>query len=184
VILGFNVSEDEEVKEMDKTGAKIIIDEVIYKLIEGLLEFQGEKRDEIKRDKLMGLAVICKLKVLPQHVFRNSHPAIFGVAVEAGKLKPGVNLIDSNGQEIAKVKAIQSEGKNVEKAEKGEEVAVSLPGITFDRQLEDVEYLYSNLSEKQFRDFKKNKELLTRDEVQALQKIAEIKRKVKVTWGV
>ncbi len=41
-----------------------------------------------------------------------------------------------------------------------------------------------NMSEKQFRDFKKNKELLTQDEIKTLQEIAQIKRKEKVTWGV
>jgi len=61
---------------------------------------------------------------------------------------------------------------------------MSLPGINFERQLTDTKNLYSDLSEKQFRHFKDNKDLLTQEEIQTLQKIAEIKRKKKVTWGV
>ena len=64
------------------------------------------------------------------------------------------------------------------------QIAISLPGVVFDRQLAETNYLYSEISEHQFKEFKKNKDLLTHDEVQILQKIAEIKRKEKVTWGV
>ncbi len=184
VILGFNTGEDEEVKEMEKSEIKIIKHEVIYKLIEDILEFQKQKRNEIEREKIMALAVICKLKILHQYVFHNSNPAVFGVKVEAGKLKPGTRLIDRGGKEIAKLKVIQDQGKKIEQAEQGQEVAISLPGITFDRQLQDTNELYSNLSANQFQEFKKNKELLTQDEVQILQKIAQIKRKENPTWGV
>ncbi len=184
VILGFNTDIDEEVKELGTSKIKIITEEVIYKLIENLIEFQKQKQNEIKREKIMGLATICKLKILPQYVFRNSHPAIFGILIEAGKLKPKTQLIDSNGKSIAKVKAIQDKNQTIEQAEQGMEIAISLPGITFDRQLTDTTHLYSDISEHQYREFKKNKELLTQDEIQTLQKIAEIKRKEKVTWGV
>ncbi len=185
VILGFNIEIDEEIKEMAKEEKiKIITNEVIYRLIENLIKFQDEKRNEIKRQKIMALATICKLKILSQYIFRNSHPAVFGVAVEAGKLKPNTQLIDKQGKEIAKVKDVQENQNKIEQAEQGKEVAISLPGITFDRQLSDTDYLYSNITESQYREFKKNKELLTQDEIQTLQKIADIKRKTKVTWGV
>ena len=61
---------------------------------------------------------------------------------------------------------------------------MSLPGTTFDRQLVDTRELYSDISENQFKQFKDNKDLLTQDEIQTLQKIAQIKRKKKATWGV
>jgi len=184
IILGFNTEEDDEAIAMDKSKIKIIAHEVVYKIIEEVSLYQKEKRNEIERKKLMGLATICKLKILNQYVFRNSNPAVFGVDVEAGRLKSGTLLINEQGEEIAKVKDIQEEKNKVKKAEKGMQVAISLPGTTFDRQLEGENYLYSNLSQHQFREFKKNKELLRQDEIQLLQKIAEIKRKENVTWGV
>lgn len=185
IILGFNVGEDEEAAELNKKSkVKILKDDVIYKLIENLQEWREEKENEIKRQKLMKLAAICKLKILPQYVFRNSHPAIFGVLVEGGTLKQGIALLNENGEEVAKIKAVQSEGKTVEKAGKGEEVAISLPGITFDRQLKDTKILYSKITESQFREFKSNKFLLSQEEIKVLQEIAQIKRKEKATWGV
>jgi translation initiation factor 5B len=186
IILGFNTEEDEEVKEMvkEKKDIKILTNEVIYRLIEDLLKFQEEKNNEIKREKLMKLATVCKLKILHNFVFRNSNPAVFGVKIEAGKLKSRTPLITENGEKIAKVKAIQEQNQSIEEAEQGKEIAISLPGIMFDRKLGNEEYLYSDLSENQYRQFKENKNLLSQDEIQTLQKIAQIKRKQKVTWGV
>ena len=132
----------------------------------------------------MQLASICKLKILHNYVFHNSNPAVFGVKVEAGKLKSGTNLINSDGKDIAEVKKIESEGKGVDEATEGMEVAVSLPGTNYERQLANENYLYSGLSAGQFREFKKNKELLSKGEIEVLQKIAQIKRKEDSTWGV
>lgn len=184
IILGFNTEEDEEAKEILNKKIKILKDEVIYKLIENLQKFQEEKRREIEREKLMSLAVICKLKILPQYVFHNSNPAIFGVLVEAGTAKQGIQLIDEKGEEIGKIKVVQSEGKTIEEAKTGQEVAISIPGIAFDRRLKEIEYLCSDIGEKQFRDFKDNKSLLSAEEISVLQKIAQIKRAKKPTWGV
>jgi len=184
VIIGFNTEKDEEAKEMKISEIKILTNEVIYRLIEDLKKYQEEKENEIKREKLTQLAVLCKLKILHQYVFRNSNPAVFGVRVEAGKLRHGIQLINSDGKEIAKVKDVQENQNKIEQATQGMEVAISLPGTMFDRQLAGENYLYSNLTENQFKQFKDNKNLLTRDEIQALQKIAQIKRKEKPTWGV
>ena len=154
IILGFNVEEDDEVKDLIKESKiKVLKNEVIYRLIEDLIEFQKEKENEIKREKLTKLTSVCKLKILPQYVFRNSNPAVFGVLVESGKLRPGTKLIDDEGKEIAKVKNIQEQNKSVKEATKGSEIAISLPGIMFDRVLAETNNLYSNLSEKQFKQF-------------------------------
>ncbi|MDD5193789.1 MAG: translation initiation factor IF-2, partial [Candidatus Nanoarchaeia archaeon] len=185
IVLGFNVEEDEELKDMDKK-IKIIKHEVIYKLIEDLVKYQEEKRNEIKKERLMELASISKIKILHQYVFRNSNPAIFGIRVEAGKIKPGIPLMDENGEQIARIKGIQENQNQLTEATQGMEIAMSLPGINFERQLKNTntEYLYTDMSEQQFKKFKENKDLLTQEEIQTLQKIAEIKRKTNLKWGI
>ena len=184
VILGFNVKRDEEIQEADIKNIKIIEEEVVYKLIEKLQEWQKIKRNEIEKEKLMKLATICQLKILHQHVFHNSNPAIFGVKVEGGKLRSGVPLFDENGLEIGNVKKIQVDKESVQEASQGMEVAISVSGTNFERQLKDKKELYSDIGSRQFKEFKKNKELLTSDEIEVLQKISQIKRKVDTTWGV
>ena len=111
-----------------------------------------------------------------QYLFRNLNPAIFGVRVIGGKLKEGLPLINEQGEEVARVKAIQKDKASVEEAKEGEEVAISLPGVNFERRLSDKKFLYSNVGEKQFKDFKKNKELLSATELKILHEISEIKK--------
>lgn len=186
VIIGFNVKVDEDAKELlnkEKVKIKIITDNVVYKLIENIVEYRSEKKKEIEKNRLMSLTTICKLKILSQYVFRNSNPAIFGVKVEKGKLSSRLNIINSKNEKIGRVKNIQSENKSVEQATENMEVAISLPGVNFERQLKDTEILYSELSESQFKSFKKNKDLLTENEKNILMEIAEIKRREKDDWG-
>ena len=182
IIVGFNVTIDEDAKEI-QGNTKILTEEVIYKLIENTSEWRSKKRKEIEKKRLMGLTTLCKLKILPQYVFRNTKPAIFGVKIEAGKIISGLNITNKKGEKIGRVKKIQSENKSVEEATENMEVAISIPGINFERQLKTEEFLYSNISESQFKNFKKNKDLLSQNEIKILQEIAEIKRQEKADWG-
>ena len=183
IILGFNTTVEEDALEL-KNKVKILEDDVIYKLIENLEEYQEKTKQEEEREKLLELGNVCKLEILKDYVFRNSNPAIFGVKVLAGNLTANIRLIDENGEEIARVKKIQKEKKSIEKAQLGDELAISLSGTNFERQLKEANYLYSDVTERKFKQFKDNKILLSQDEKKALQEIAVIKRKQKATWGI
>lgn len=179
IILGFNVEKEEN---LETTNIKILTNEVIYKLIEDLQAWRKQKQAEIERARLLALATICKLEILHNYMFRNSNPAIFGVRVLAGKLKASQELIDENDERVAKVKAIQSEKTSVQEATEGMEVAISLPGVNFERKLKEKKYLYSDISLSQFKKFKENKDLLSQTELRTLQEIAQIKQKTNEDW--
>jgi len=186
IVLGFNVEVSEDAKELFvNSGIKVITDEVVYKLIDNLVEFRIRKRKELEKAKLMELATLCKLKILPQYVFRNTKPAIFGVKVEAGKLTPTTNFISEDNRKIGKIKNIEANKKSVQEATEGMEVAISIPGVNFEKELKDKQFLYSDIGERQFRAFKKNRDLLSSGEMKILSEIAEIKRKEegKENWG-
>jgi translation initiation factor 5B len=178
IILGFNVSINEDAEEILKgnKSIKVLTEEVIYKLIDNTIEFREAKKKEIEKNKLMQLSALCKLRILPQYVFRNTKPAIFGIRVETGKLIPGINMIDKSGEKIGRIKKIQSENKGIEEATEGMEVAISIPGVNFERQLKEQEFLYSDITPNQFKNFKKNKDLLSSGEMKVLNEIAEIKK--------
>lgn len=182
-IVGFNVSVDEDAKFLLTPQIKVITNDVVYKLIENLVEFRDEKNREIEKNRLMSLASLCKIKILNQYVFRNTNPAIFGVRIEAGKLIHGISLIDVHNEKAGKIKNIQADKSSVPEAKEDMEVAVSIPGTNFERKLKDKEFLYSDISESQFRNFKKNKDLLSSREVAVLQEIANIKREENPEWG-
>lgn len=183
IVLGFNVKAEEDALSL-KGNVRVIFHEVVYKLIEDLKKWQEDKRKDIERAKLLSMASVFKIEILHNFVFHNSNPAVFGVRVLAGKLKPNIDIIDNNGERVGRVKNIQEEKKSIDEAGEGKEVAMSVPGVTFDRQLKDIQFLYSDMGEKQFKNLKDNKDLLSAGELQALQEIAQMKRKVKASWGM
>jgi translation initiation factor 5B len=184
IVLGFNVTPLEEIENLEELKKiKIITSEVVYKLIEDLEKYKGEKIQEIERKKLSELPAICKLTIL-DFVFRNSSPAVFGVKVVGGILKSKERFINREDKKIGQVKEIQHEKKSVQKVESGEEVAISMPGVNFERQLTVGESLYTNLAESEFRKFKEHKNLLSSEEKSILQEIATIKRRESPTWGI
>ncbi len=179
IILGFNVSAEEGAKQ----EVKILLNDVIYKLIEDYKKWQEEKRRALGKESMAELAMPCKIRVL-RFVFRQSKPAIFGVHIEGGKLRQDVLLMNAEGKRIDRVKVIQSENKSVPEATKGKDVAISLGNVTFGRQVHENDVLYSDLAEEEFLKLKENKKLLAADEIAVLQEIAGIKRKAKATWGI
>jgi len=185
IILGFNVSTNEDVKELLKeTKIKVLTEEVVYKLIEKLEEYRLEKKKEIEKEKLMELATLCKLEILHQYVFRITKPAIFGVKVVAGKLNDNINFVTETDDKVGRVKNIESDKHSVKEATEGMEVAISIPGVHFEKELKEKKFLYSDIGERQFKSFKKNKDLLSQAEIKILQEIAEMKRRTSSEWGL
>jgi len=178
VILGFNV------KPEATNDVMIICSNIIYRLVEEFFKWREEKEKEIERKKLEGITFPCKIKILRKCIFRRSKPAICGVKVLAGQLTKDLSLMKSDGKPAGELKSIQKENKPIETARKNEEVAVSISGITIGRQVKEDDVLYSDLSEKDYKRLKENKKLLTQDELEVLQEILEIKRKIKPTWGI
>ena len=172
IILGFNVSLEEGV---EAGNVKILRDDVIYKLIENLQEWRKAKQADIEKERLMELASICKLEVLHNFVFRNSNPAIFGVRVLGGSVKIGLPLIDEKGEKVARVKGLQKEKEDVKSAKEGDELAIALPGLNFERRFRDVKFMYSDIGAADFKNFKKNKDLLSNSELRVLDEISRIK---------
>ncbi len=172
VIIGFNVGVEEDI---EFGNIKVLTNNVVYKLIEDLQKWRQEKQAKVEKERMMGLASICKLQILFEYVFRNSNPAIFGVRVLEGKLRIRQELIDDKGEEIGRIKSLQHEKEGIQEAEKGMELAISIPGLNFERRLKESRYLYSNLGVRQFKEFKKNKDLLSSGELKILQEIGDIK---------
>ncbi len=178
-ILGFNV------KTLEKNpDVKIITNQVIYKIIE---DYSAWKANLIKQKEAKDLERITrpvKITILRGHVFRQSNPCVVGVHIESGTLKTEAKMMKVDGSKASYIKEIQEEGKNVNVIGSGKDVAVSLPNLTAGRQIKEGDYLYSDMSEVEFRALKEMRKLLKKDEIETLKVIAEIKRKINPTWGV
>ena len=180
-VLGFNV---ELMPDVKVGNVKVLSHNVIYKLIEDFEKWQQEAKKQLEAMEIEHLHRPCKLKIMKGYVFRQSNPAIVGVDVLAGTLKAGIPLMKKDGVAITEAKSIQKEQETVQKAEKGMQIAVSLPNVTIGRQIHEDDVLYSVVPEDHFRKFKENKKLLTQEEIDTLKEIAEIMRKINPVWGI
>ncbi len=100
----------------------------------------------MRLEKLDTIVMPAKIHILPGHTFRASKPAVVGVEILAGSIKSGYKL-KKDGKEIGEIKAIQSEGMSVTKAEAGEKVAVSIEGPTVGRQIQEGDELFTIINE-------------------------------------
>jgi len=126
----------------------------------------------------------CKVKLLKGYVFRQNNPAVVGIEVITGTLTNNIRLMNPDGKVLTGVKGMQQEQKNIESAERGKQVAISLPDVTVGRQIKEGDILYSFISEDDFRKFKEYKQYLTDEEKDLLKEIAEIMRRNNPVWGV
>ncbi len=185
VIVGFNVGITEEAEELaEEYGVDIIIDDVIYELVEKYEEMVEKRIERERRRRLDELVRPGKVKVLPGYIFRQSKPAIVGVRVLGGVIKPGYPLMREDGRELGRIKQIQSHGEPQEEAKRGEEVAISIEGPIVGRHFEEGDILYTDVPSEHARlMFEEFWDLLTEDEREVLEEIAEIKRREDPFYG-
>jgi translation initiation factor 5B len=181
VILGFNV---EDASGICDNRVKIITSKIIYQIIDFYEVWVEEEKKKKEAAQLENLVHPAKIMLLKEYVFRQSNPAIIGCEVMAGTLKANTPLMNAVGKCLTTVKSIQVEKETVEKAEKKQQVAVSLPNVTIGRQINGGDILYSDMPESDFKKFKELKSLLTEDQKMVLKEIAEIKRHDNPVWGV
>ena len=163
---------------------KVLKSPVIYKLIEELEKFRIEKQKEIESRSLKDLTKPAKIKVLRGCMFRQSNPCVVGVEVMKGVLTPDTELIKMDGSKVGHIKTVQLEKESVKQAEKDKQVAISLPGITGGRQINEDDILIIDIKEKEFKNYKRLRKLLSPEQAELLREIAEIKRKENPVWGV
>jgi len=179
VIIGFNVKSDVEAGKV-----KVILNEIIYKLIDELTAWQAEEIKKQEAGKLDLLVRPCKIQIMKGYVFRQSNPAVCGVDVLSGVLRVGTKLMKESGDAVGEVKSIQHEQENLSSAEKGKQVAISLPGVTIGRTVHEGDILLSAIPEDDFRKMKELRKHLKEEEVEILKEIAKIHRKENPVWGI
>lgn len=145
-VLAFNVGIENDAQEAaEASGVNIIRDSIIYKIIDDYKELV-EKIEKSKKDAALGRMVLpAKLKVLPNSCFRVSHPAVFGVEVLVGTIKPGYVMINEVGARVGKIKEIQDKKSSLPEAKTGAEVAISMEEPSFGRQVRENQVLYTRI---------------------------------------
>ena len=182
IILGFNVKLTPDI--IAYQNVKVLTHNVIYKLIEDFEKYKEEEKQLLESHKIEFLVRPCKLQILKGYIFRQNNPAVVGVDVLEGKIKVDIPLMKKDGKKITEIKSIQENQKNINEAEKGKQVAVSLPKVTVGRQINEGDILYSAIPEDNFRKLREFKKNMSEEEKKILKEIAEIMRKKNLVWGV
>ena len=182
VILGFNISKQQDITVPETV--KIIISDVIYTMIDSFEEWQKEQNRKIEERELDKVTRPCKIELMKGYIFRQNNPAVVGVTVLAGKVKPNIDMMNLRGRQLTTVLSIQRENESIPEAKKDDQVAVSLDRVTIGRQLNEGDVLISAVPESDFRKLKEYKHLLSKEEIELLKEISLIMRKDNPTWGV
>jgi translation initiation factor 5B len=162
----------------------IFTSKVIYEVIDNYADWAAKKRAEDERTALSGITPPCKLKALPGNFFRNNDPAVFGIEILAGKLRPKVRLMDSRGNELGTVEQIQDKGKALPQVKLGDKVAISVRGPTLGRSIKENDILFT-LPRSHEAKLLRSKFIaaLSEDDLQALNEIVDLKTSSDPMYG-
>ena len=188
VMLGFNVDVLEDAEERaEQENVTVFRDDVIYKLIEDYEEFveaiEARQREAVFENVIRP----ARFRILQDHVFRQSDPAVVGVEVNSGTLRRNVPVgyfEDGEFERVGVLKTIQDEGEDVDELRSGERAAVSIDGPTIGRGIDEGDELWVDLPEKHAKVLEQElREDLPADEREALAQFLDKKRKREPFWG-
>ena len=155
--------------------------DVMYRAIEEYSAWATQRARELAAQRRIELVHPAKFEVLPGYIFRSSKPAVVGIKVLGGTLRPGVRVIHTDGSEVGVVRALQEEGESVPEAEEGRELAASIDGAVVGRNLKPGEVLLVSLSESAARALKGQE--LTPSEREILDEVVRLHRATHPFWG-
>jgi len=185
VILAFNVKVDSDLEiEANNRGIRIFKDSVLFRLVNTYLEWV-EKETTTRRLRIFeSLMKPGKIKIMEGYVFRRSEPAIVGVEILAGTIRPKYPLMNSKGKIVGTISQIQDRGQSIHEASTGARVAISMREPIVGRHIREGEILYTALPEQDARLLQKEYyNMLDEESKKALQEIIEIKRSINPLWA-
>jgi len=186
VVLAFNVKIlPDAFEEAKNSGVPTFYNKVVYGLIEEYSMWMSKKQEEIIGEQLRALTKPGKISLISGSVFRKSNPAIFGVEVLGGKIQPKYRLMRTDGKIVGEILQIQDKGQSIPEARTGMKIAISMDEPTIGRQINEGDVLYVVIPENQLRELlTKFKGYLSKEDLQIIDELIEIMRKVNPVYGL
>ncbi len=160
---------------------RIFRGEVMYRVIEEYTTWRDERQRAMQAQRRLELVHPAKLEILPGFVFRASKPAIVGVKVLGGILRPGVRLMKTDGTEVGVLRGLQKDGESVASAEELTELAASIEGAVVGRNVKEGDQLLVSIPESAARALRGQG--LTPREAEILEEVARLHRSAHPFWG-
>ncbi|WP_424002565.1 translation initiation factor IF-2 [Haloarcula salina] len=187
-ILAFSVDVLDDARDLaDQEDVELFEDEVIYQLVDAYDEHVTAIEEAQQEQILDNITRPAKFRILQDHTFRQSDPAVVGVEILSGELRRNVNVVrwdDGEPTRVGHLKTIQDEGEDVDSARAGERMAVSIEGPTVGRQIEEGDDLWVEIPEKHAKILEQElREDISVDEREALSMYVEKHRNRDPFWG-
>jgi translation initiation factor 5B len=154
-ILAFDVKISEEAQNLaDEVGITIYWAEIIYHLFDQFTLRMKMLADE-RRAAAQDEAVFpCAMQIYEQHVFNSRNPLLVGVKVLDGQVRIGTPICVPTADKIVigKVASIEHDHKNVDRAKKGDDIAVKIEQTAngqdyyYGRHFDHTDHLVSKLT--------------------------------------
>ena len=184
-VLAFNVDFTEQGKQKAlDTGVEVFRSDIIYEIVENYNEWREKLEKTQRENALNSISRPAKIRTMPEHVFRSSNPAVLGCKVVEGVLTSGSSLMTKDGNVVGTVKSVQEQQESIDKAEKGDQVAVSISNATIGRDFEEGDELIVNLTGREYNHLNHLEDLLSAGEKKVMEEIIEIKDKENPHWKI
>jgi len=185
VILAFNVKALPDAKEeAEDRDVRIFQHNIIYHLIDEYLEWMRSQKEALLGEEFDRLVKPGKIRLLPGYIFRKAKPAIVGVEILAGRIKPKYTLVKEDGEDIGQIQQIQDRGEAISEAESGKQVAVSLEKPIVGRHIHEKDVLYVRVPEAHVKAlFERFRDRLSPEELEALNEFVEMMRRKVPFWA-
>ena len=185
VVLGFNVKVlDDAQRESYERGVKTFNEQIIYNLVRNYTDWVTYQKEHEESILFNEITPICKFQFMKGFVFRHNDPAVFGAEILVGKLRQKVLVMNNLGKKIGTIHQLQENGKTIEEATKGTQVAVSIKEPTIGRQINEGDIFYTDLNSKQAKMLiERFNHRLNDEEKEVFNKILTLKRKDDPTYG-
>uniref|UniRef100_A0AC35UA00 Tr-type G domain-containing protein n=1 Tax=Rhabditophanes sp. KR3021 TaxID=114890 RepID=A0AC35UA00_9BILA len=134
-ILAFDVKIDPDAQRFaDKEKVKIFSADIIYHLEDAYLKHREELKLRRRKENEHLAIFPCKLRILPENVFKTRDPIVCGVIVESGQLRKGTPICIPSKDKlyIGTVSNIQKNHEDQNIAKKGDEVCIKIDNTTGD----------------------------------------------------
>jgi translation initiation factor 5B len=157
---------------------------VIYHILEDYLEWRNNLKRIMDQKRFEKIIFQAKIVVITGSVFRQNNPAVVGVRILSGTLRTGVNLIRRDGRKAGTLKTMQLRKENIQEAQAGDEVAISIEGATVGRQFDVEDELIVNIPEKHVKILETEMlSHLSEDSKEVLSEYINLYRRENPFWG-
>ncbi|WP_407356955.1 translation initiation factor IF-2 [Methanolobus sp. WCC5] len=185
VVVGFNVKLLPDAKEkIQSTDVKLFMNDVIYRLIDDYKDWVKKQKELAEKEISDTIIKPGRFQIMPDCTFRQSKPAVVGVKIIGGMVRTNVDVVNTDGEVVGKIKGLQSRGENISEARIGMEVAMAIEGPTVGRQIKEEDTLFVNVPERHAKKMEHEiYDSMTADELETLDAFLAIKRRDNPFWA-